>query len=451
MAKLNLEYCDPNSLRPFEANPRKISEKGLEKLQASVEHFGFTNPILAQKGTRTIIAGHQRLKAAMAAGLSEVPVIWLEFDDETAKAYNLADNRLNQESEWEFQALADLLSELDSGAFDITVTGFDENELEDLMTWTPQVNIDDIVDDEPPPAPLEPLSNPGELWLLGKHRLLCGDSTSKKDMEKLMGGALADLVVTDPPYNVDVTGGGKTKLKIKNDKQNDADFLKFLEMAFANMYQATSDGGSIYVFHADTEGINFRLAFKNAGFKLAQCCVWRKQSFVLGRQDYQWQHESVLYGLKPMENYDVEEIQKWYSDVCAMIAETDYEAEHEPVMYGWKPTAGHRWYSDRKQTTIWDFDKPFASKEHPTMKPVSLCAYPIGNSSKAGHIVLDPFGGSGSTLMACEQTDRVCYTMELDPTYCDVILARYVKFTNQQPVLESTGETWAERQDAADG
>jgi len=410
MAKLNLEYCDPSSLRPFEGNPRSISEEGLEKLQASVEHFGFTNPILAQKESRTIIAGHQRLKAALAAGLSEVPVIWLDFDDEMAKAYNLADNRLNQESDWEFQALADLLLELDSGSFDVTVTGFDEKELEELMTWTPAVDMGDIVEDEAPEPPQEAKTKAGELWLLGEHRLLCGDSESLEDIQTLMAGQSADLVVTDPPYNVDYTGKTKDSLKIQGDSQTDQHFDEFLETVFSNLYQVTKDGASIYVFYGPTEGASFILGFKGAGYKLAQCCVWVKQSMVMGRQDYQWKHEGVLYG--------------------------------------WKPTAAHNWYADAKQTTVWEFDRPTANKEHPTMKPVALCVYPISNSSKKNQIVLDGFGGSGSTLIACEQTERSCYMMELDPKYCDVILTRWANFSGQQPVLESTGQTWAERQEA---
>ena len=233
----------------------------------------------------------------------------------------------------------------------------------------------------------------GDLWQLGKHRLICADSTDSASISRLMGGDSASLVVTDPPYNVDYTGKTADALKIKNDTMDDSSFYKFLLSAYTNMYNSLDDGGSIYVFHADTEGINFRKAMLDAGFKLSQCLVWVKNSMVMGRQDYHWQHE--------------------------------------PILYGWKPTAAHKWYSDRSQTTVWNFSRPTSSQDHPTMKPIDLISYPITNSSKAGDIVLDPFLGSGSTLIACEQLNRICYGAEIDPHYCDVILSRWEQFTNQ--------------------
>lgn len=422
--QLEFEYVEIDSLKPFKGNPRKISDKGLEKLQSSVESFGFTNPVLAQKSSRMVIAGHQRIKAAVAAGLSQVPVIWLDFDDEKAKAYNIADNRLNQESEWDYEALADLLQDLEDTDMDLTLTGFDRDELDELHMWEPQIELGDIIEDEPPPLVEEPFSLLGDLWALGAHRLLCGDSTKMEDILTLMGGQTADMVFTDPPYNVDVTGGTKKALKIKGDHQSDYAYYRFLEDVFKNLYQVTEDGGAIYVFHADTESLNVRMAFRESGFKLSQGLVWVKHRLVLSRQDYHWQHESIAFGWKESEKF--------------------YEEGHQPIMYGWKPTAGHVWNGDRRQTTVWEFDRPLQSKEHPTMKPVSLCAYGISNSSRKGNIVLDPFGGSGSTLIACEQIGRVCYMCELDPKYADVILTRYLKFTEEEPILISTGQTWTE-------
>jgi DNA modification methylase len=236
--------------------------------------------------------------------------------------------------------------------------------------------------------PEHPITHKGDIWLLGKHRLICGDSTNPQDIVTLMDGKKAQLIVTDPPYNVDYTGKTKDALKIENDKMDNNQFYNFLLAAYTRMFEVADDGASIYVFHADSEGLNFRKSFIEAGFKLSQCCIWAKQAMVMGRSDYHWMHE--------------------------------------PVLYGWKPTGGHYWNSDRKQTTLWQFDRPFRNEYHPTMKPIPLISYPIKNSSKLGDIVFDPFGGSGSTLIACEETDRICYTSELDPKYVDVIMKRYI-------------------------
>jgi DNA modification methylase len=253
----------------------------------------------------------------------------------------------------------------------------------------------------------------GDLWILGRHRLLCGDSTSIDATERLMGGAKADLIVTDPPYNVAYEGKTTDALTIQNDKMGTSDFYQFLLDAYTNYFTIAKDGASIYVFHADTEGVNFRKALVDSGFKLSQCCVWVKQTMVIGRQDYHWQHE--------------------------------------PILYGWKPSGSHNWYSDRSQTTIWQFDRPMRSTEHPTMKPIALVEYPILNSSKAGDIVADLFGGSGSTLIACEKNARACRTMELDSRYCDVIVKRWQDFTGKEAVLDGRtfNEIAAERQPAA--
>ena len=251
-------------------------------------------------------------------------------------------------------------------------------------------NKDSFEDDDfEPELPDKPITQKGDIWLLGKHRLMCGDSTDKNDMAVLMDGKKANLIVTDPPYNVDYVGKTKDALKIENDKMDNDSFYNFLFDAYSRMYEVAQDGASIYVFHADSEGLNFRKAMIESGFKLSQCCIWAKQAVVMGRQDYHWQHE--------------------------------------PILVGWKPTGKHYWNSDRKQTTLWQFDRPFRNEYHPTMKPVSLISYPIKNSSKIGDLVLDSFGGSGSTLIACQETDRICYAMELDEKYCDVIVNRYIE------------------------
>ena len=374
-----------NELKPHPKNPRVHPDSAIDKLVRSIKEFGWTNPILVSTDGY-ILAGHARLKAAEKAGIEEVPVIYLPLEGAKAEAYLIADNRLQDETDWDYEKLKDLLQELDTGEFDLELTGFDMGEIEDLVA---QLHVpEEIIEDEVPEPPEEPITKPGDLWILGRHRLLCGDSTDQTVIAKLMENQIADMIFTDPPYNVDYTGKTKDALTIKNDSMKDDDFRHFLTRVFLNMAQASKAGAPIYVCHADSEGLNFRAAFKEAGWDLKQCIIWVKQHFVMGRQDYQWQHE--------------------------------------PILYGWKPGAAHKFYGDRKQTTVWQIDRPMASREHPTMKPVSLCAKAIENSSKAGDIVLDLFGGSGSTLIAAEQLNRTCYMMELDPIYCDVIVQRYI-------------------------
>nr|WP_322786996.1 site-specific DNA-methyltransferase [Pseudobacteroides cellulosolvens] len=286
--------------------------------------------------------------------------------------------------------MKELIDSLDKEMFDVSLTGFDAADIDELFGkgGDKEVKEDDFDADKAAEEISNPVTRNGDIWLLGKHRLMCGDSTILQDVLTLMDGKKANTCVTDPPYNVDYTGATKDALKIKNDRLEDGKFYEFLLSAFKNVFEVLDNGGGIYVFHADTEGLNFRKAFKDAGFHLANVCIWVKQSMVLGRSDYQWQHE--------------------------------------PVLYGWKPTGSHKWYSDRKQTTIWNFDRPSKNVEHPTMKPVNLVAYPIKNSSLSNCIVLDPFGGSGSTLIASEQLGRICNTMELDEKYCDVIVKRFI-------------------------
>lgn len=378
------EKVNIDKLVPYARNSRTHSKEQVLQLRASLREFGFVNPVIVDKDYN-IIAGHGRILAAKEEGISEVPCVFAEHLTEAQKkAYIIADNRLALNAGWDEEMLSVEIADLQGADFDLALLGFDDAELNKLLTDDEDVQDDDFdVDSE--------LQNPavtqaGDLWLLGKHRLVCGDSTKADTFDLLMEGKHANLVVTDPPYNVNYEGAAG---KIKNDNMADEKFYTFLLDAFTHTEKAMAKDASIYVFHADTEGLNFRRAFADAGFYLSGTCIWKKQSLVLGRSPYQWQHE--------------------------------------PVLFGWKKSGKHAWYSDRKQSTIWEFDKPRKNSDHPTMKPVPLVAYPITNSSMTGCIVLDPFGGSGSTLIACKQTDRVCYTVELDEKYCDVIVKRYIE------------------------
>ncbi|AOZ93618.1 site-specific DNA-methyltransferase [Paenibacillus crassostreae] len=370
-------------------NPRKDLKAGdpeFEKIRKSIEEFGYCEPIICNRDY-TIVGGHQRHKVLKALGYEEVDCVLIDVDKTKEKALNIALNKIT--GEWDFDALAGLLDELKQEEYNIELTGFDFSEAEKLFD---EFNKDDESDEDDfdvdDALSENPITLRGDIWLLGKHRLVCGDSTNEQDMATLMDGKKARLIVTDPPYNVDYTGKTKDALKIENDKMDNEQFYGFLLAAYKRMYEVADDGASIYVFHADSEGLNFRMAFRDAGFKLTQCCIWAKSSMCLGRQSYHW--------------------------------------KHEPILYGNKPTYKKYWNSDRKQTTLWEFDKPFRNEFHPTMKPIPLITYPIKNSSKIGDIVLDSFGGSGSTLIACEDTDRICYTMELDEKYADVIVKRYI-------------------------
>lgn len=378
------EKVSIDKLVPYARNARTHSKEQVLQLRASLREFGFVNPVIVDKDYN-IIAGHGRILAAKEEGISEVPCVFAEHLTEAQKkAYILADNRLALNAGWDEEMLSVEIADLQGADFDLALLGFDDAELNKLLTTDEDVQDDDFDVDGELQKPA--VTQAGDLWLLGKHRLVCGDSTKAETFDLLMDGNHANLVVTDPPYNVNYEG---TAGKIKNDNMADEKFYTFLLDAFTLTEKAMAKDASIYVFHADTEGLNFRRAFSDAGFYLSGTCIWKKQSLVLGRSPYQWQHE--------------------------------------PVLFGWKKSGKHAWYSDRKQSTIWEFDKPRKNGDHPTMKPVPLVAYPITNSSMTCCIVLDPFGGSGSTLIACEQTDRVCCTVELDEKYCDVIVKRYIE------------------------
>lgn len=371
-------------LVPYVNNARTHSPEQINKLRSSLREFGFINPVIIDRDFG-VIAGHGRILAAKEEGIAEVPCVFADHLTEAQKkAYILADNRMAMDAGWDEELLRVEIETLQAEAFDLSLTGFDEKELSDLFKDDADVQEDDFDVDAELEKPT--FSKSGDVWTLGRHRLVCGDSTKAETFTILMNGRKANLVVTDPPYNVNYEG---TAGKIKNDNLADEKFYQFLFDAFSNIEKVMADDASIYVFHADTEGLNFRKAFSDAGFYLSGCCIWKKPSLVLGRSPYQWQHE--------------------------------------PCLYGWKKSGKHQWYADRKQTTIWEFEKTKKNTDHPTMKPIPLLAYPIQNSSMSNTLVLDPFGGSGSTLIACEQTDRDCYTIELDEKYCDVIVKRYIE------------------------
>jgi len=384
---MQMEKIKIDKLNPAEYNPRKDLKPGdsvYEKLKQSIQTFGYVEPVLWNKRTGNIIGGHQRYKVLVELGQTEIDCVVVDMDLENEKALNIALNKVS--GDWDNDKLILLISDLQGSDFDVSLTGFDAFELDDLFKDSLKDNIKDDNFDVDEELKKPAVSKLGDLWILGKHRLVCGDSTKAETYKELMDGKQANLTVTDPPYNVNYEGNAG---KIKNDNMGNEAFYDFLLSAFKNAESVMAKDASIYVFHADTEGLNFRKAFSDAGFYLSGTCIWKKQSLVLGRSPYQWQHE--------------------------------------PVLFGWKKSGKHNWYSDRKQTTIWEFEKPKKNKDHPTMKPVALVAYPILNSSLTNCIVLDPFGGSGSTLIACEQTDRICHTIELDEKYCDVIVNRYIE------------------------
>lgn len=379
-----MQLISTEKLIPYVNNARTHSAEQINKLRSSLREFGFINPVIVDRDYN-VIAGHGRIEAAKAEGILEVPCVFADYlTPAQKKAYILADNRMAMDAGWDEELLRVEIEALQAESFDVGLTGFDESEIADLFEIDSEVKDDGFDVDAELEKP--PVTKSGDLWLLGNHRLLCGDSTKEETYTLLMDGKKANLVVTDPPYNVNYEGSAG---KIKNDNMENGRFYQFLLDAFTCMEKAMENDASIYVFHADTEGLNFRKAFADAGFYLSGTCIWKKQSLVLGRSPYQWQHE--------------------------------------PVLFGWKKKGKHQWYTGRKESTIWEFDRPKKNGDHPTMKPVPLVAYPIKNSSMSNCIVLDPFGGSGSTLIACEQTDRVCHTIELDEKFCDVIVKRYIE------------------------
>ena len=400
-----IEKISIDKLIPYARNARTHSDEQVAQIAASIREFGFNNPVLIADDN-TIIAGHGRVMAARKLGLTDVPCIRLGHLTPTQrKAYIIADNQLAMNAGWNDELLTIELNELLADDFALELLGFDPDELKRLM-GEGEVTTGLTDEDEAPAVEDDPVTKPGDVWILGKHRVMCGDSTSMDDLAKLCEGQLVDMWLTDPPYNVAYEGGTKEKLTIKNDEMGDEQFRQFLRDAYTAADSVMKAGAVFYIWHADSEGYNFRGAAKDAGWTVRQCLIWKKSSLVLGRQDYQWQHE--------------------------------------PCLYGWKDGAGHLWASDRKQTTILEFDKPARNGEHPTMKPVALFEYQLLNNTKGGDQVLDSFGGSGTTLIAAEKNGRIARLMELDPKYCDVIVKRWQDFTGKKATLESDGREFDE-------
>ncbi len=379
------EKVNIDRLVPYARNARTHSKEQILQIRSSIREFGFVNPVIVDKDLG-VIAGHGRILAAKEEGITEVPCVFAEHLTEAQKrAYIIADNRLALNAGWDPEMLSVEIADLQAADFDVLLLGFDDAELNKLLCDSEDVKDDDF--DLSAALAEAAFAQQGDVWTIGRHRLVCGDATKAADVTRLMDGRKANLVLTDPPYAVSYKSA--SGLSIKNDSLKKEDFFKFLLNAFRNMADNLESGGSAYVFHADTEGLNFRRAFIDAGFHLSGVCVWAKDTFVMGRSPYQWQHE--------------------------------------PILFGWLKNGKHKWYAGRAEKTIWNFAKPKKNEDHPTAKPLDLLAYPINNSSQPNGVVLDLFGGSGSTLITCEQTDRICYMMELDEKYASVILRRYVE------------------------
>ena len=390
---MEIKELSLKELKPAAYNPRKKLKKGdkeYEKIKQSLLKFGYVDPIIVNEDL-TVIGGHQRLTVLKDLDYETAKCVIVDLPKEDEKALNIALNKIT--GQWDETLLADLLLDLQESDFNLDLTGFEPPEIDNILSNVHDKELSEDEFDVEEELKKPTVSRRGDIWQLGKHRVICGDSTKSETYDQLLGDKKANLVVTDPPYNVDVE---ETAGKILNDNMSDGDFYQFLLSMFTQVENHMEDDASIYVFHADTEGLNFRKAFKDAGFYLSGCCIWKKNSLVLGRSPYQWQHE--------------------------------------PCLYGWKKKGKHQWFSDRKQTTIWEYDRPKSSKDHPTMKPIQLMAYPIQNSSMRGTIVLDPFLGSGSTLIAADQTGRVCYGIELDEKFVDVIVKRYIEVTGDTEV-----------------
>lgn len=382
------ENVEIKRLKPYKRNARTHSPEQIQKIAESINEFGFVNPVLIDE-KYTIIAGHGRVLAAEKLGLLEVPCIFVEdLSDAQKSAYIIADNRLAEDAGWDFEILSQELESLKNFDFNIDLTGFSLDDIE-FDFDKPQIKEEEI-----PEIKKDSISKRGEIYQLGRHRIMCGDSTNFADIEKLLAGSKVDLLITDPPYNVDYSGKTKDSLKIGNDNMSDSDFENFLQQSFRNADSVMKPGAAFYIWHSDSNGYIFRKACEEVGWKVRQCLIWNKNSMVLGRQDYQW--------------------------------------KHEPCLYGWKDGAAHLWTNDRKQTTVIDYEKPQKSEKHPTMKPVGLFDYQIRNNTKKDDIVLDIFGGSGTTLIACEQNGRTAYLMEILPIYVDAIIERWENLTGKK-------------------
>lgn len=405
MKSETIEQVTIEKLIPYAKNSRTHSDAQVAQIAASIKEFGFVNPVLIDEQDG-IIAGHGRVMAARKLGIDEVPCIRLAHLTENQKrAYVIADNKLALNAGWDEEMLKLEIKDLELAEFDISLLGFDAEELENILD-EPETTEGLTEDDEVPEPPEDPITVLGDVWVLGKHRLMCGDSTSMDDLETLCEGQLVDMWLTDPPYNVAYEGGTRDKLTIKNDSMGDDQFGQFLRDSYTAADTVMKPGAVFYIWYADVETYNFVGAVRDAGWKMSQILVWKKSSLILGRKDYHF--------------------------------------IHEPCLYGWKEGAAHLWASDRKQTTVLEFDKPSRNGEHPTMKPVALFEYQMLNNTKGGDIVLDSFGGSGTTLIAAEKNGRIARVMELDPKYCDVIVKRWQEFTGKDAIHEASGKTYNE-------
>ncbi len=433
------------ALKPAEYNPRKKlkpGDKEFEKLKKSIEEFGYIEPIILNKRTNTVVGGHQRLEVMKHLGYTEVDCVIVDLDEKKEKALNIALNKIS--GEWDEALLTDLLKELDTDGI-VSLTGFDLDELDTLFAGTEynvsedNFNADEAIDE----IENKPFTKAGDIWHIKKHKLMCGDSTKIEEVEKLFGDKQADLIVTDPPYNVDYGSAIPEQFKrdnaeertILNDNMEDESFYKFLLDFYETTYQFTKGGGVIYVFHASLETVNFITALKDAGYKLSQKLIWVKDHFTLGRSDYHWQHEPILYGWKVESgkpHYFIHDrTQSNIIDNRKDISKLKKDELFDIL----------KQIFDNYESDVIDDARPLRSSEHPTMKPITLCGKLIRNSSREREIVYDGFAGSGSTLMACEQMNRISYNMELDERYCDVIIKRYIKsFGDEEIYLERDGK-----------
>lgn len=446
---LKTEKRKLTELRAAEYNPRKTltpEDSEYQKIKRSIEEFGYVDPIIINEDG-TIIGGHQRTTVLKDLGYEEVDVVVVDLDKQKEKALNIALNKIT--GEWDELKLKDLLLDLDLGDYDITFTGFEQKDLTELvdsLAVEPETTDDEFDEEEALEQISEPVTRLGDVWILGRHRLVCGDSTSQEDVAMLMNGEMADLIVTDPPYNVNYGDkaemldtylpgkGHRNTSHIKNDNMDNVSFYQFMLQIYQSAYEAMREGAAIYVFHAESTGHIFRQAFLDAGLKLAQCLIWEKNNFVLGRQDYQWRHEPCLYGWKEgAAHYFINDRTQ---DTVILEDDIDFEAMKKSELVAYLEEL-RRKYKDR--TSVIYENKPTRNDIHPTMKPIALMGKFITNSSKSGWNVLDLFGGSGSTLMAAEQLGRNAYLMELDEKFCDVIVKRWEEYTGQSAVRIPAG------------
>jgi DNA modification methylase len=434
-AELSIEYKALSALIPYQRNARTHSDAQIEQIATSIKEFGWTNPVLLD-GANGIIAGHARVKAAERLGMTEIPCIdFSRLTEEQKRAYILADNQLALNAGWDELLLTAELAGLKDLGYDIGLIGFGQDELDELFSRAGMSK--GLTDpDEVPDAPSEAATLPGDLWALGRHRLLCADSTQPEPVEKLLRGRKADMVFTDPPYNIDYKGGGKhTNNKILNDKSKAADFENFLAKVFSNYSRHTKSGAGIYIFHASRTQKEFEKALSLNGYEIKNQLIWNKPAAALGWGDYRWKHEPFFYAGKKGEKT------QFYGDRTHSTV-WDFQKTEQQLL-NW--ARRQKKLESEGKTTIWSMRRDNVNEYvHPTQKPVELIGYAIINSSKGEDIILDLFGGSGSTLIACETTNRICHTMELDPRYCDVIVERWQRFTGKSAILEGEGHTFEE-------